>query len=802
MENQELSKSENFLRLVIDNIPQAIFWKDRHSNYLGCNRNFADDAGLETPESIVGKNDYDLPWTKEEADWYRECDRRIMDSDSPEYHILETQQRADGQQTWLETNKIPLHDREGKVVGILGTYEDITSRKQTEAALESQLQKTKLLSQITQAIRQSLNTQKIFQTAVTQIRELLKADRVGIYKFDPDSNCAEGEFVAEDVLAEYDSALAIKVRDRCLGEDCAVDYRQGKVLAIADIYNANLSDCHINILARFQIRANLVIPLLQGNELWGLLCIYQCSRPRQWQEEEIQFVQKIATQLSVALDQAQLLEREKEQRVLLDRQNKQLREAKEKADAANRAKSQFLANMSHELRTPLNAILGFTQVMKRDSLLNEKHQEFLDTINRSGEHLLQLINDILEMSKIEAGQIEFHETSFDLYALVSNLEDMFYLKANSKALDFVVDIDSSIPQYIKTDQGKLNQVLINLIGNAIKFTEKGSVTLQINKVSCQESANENISVLFSVEDTGLGIAPEEIDQLFAAFGQTATGRKAKEGTGLGLSISQKFVQLMHGDIIVSSRLAGGTIFSFEIPIRLAQAEIVQTDHSQPKVIALEPGQPQYRILVVDDRLESRQVLVHLLTPLGFQIKEAANGQEAVEIWSSWQPHLIWMDMRMPVMDGYEATKRIKAHVKGQATAIIALTASVFEEEKTIILSAGCDDFLRKPLRATDLFEKMAKHLGVRYIYEEPTLLVANEKILQESKIPEELESLSVELLTQLNQAAEIADDLVLTSLIEQISSEYSSLAAVLEDWLRQYRVDKIADLTKQALSKK
>ncbi|MGB5962684.1 MAG: urea ABC transporter substrate-binding protein, partial [Coleofasciculaceae cyanobacterium] len=463
-----------------------------------------------------------------------------------------------------------------------------------------------------------------------------------------------------------------------------------------------------------------------------------------------------------------------------------LQKAKEAAEVANRTKSEFLSKMSHELRTPLNAILGFTQVLIRDDALNLEQQEHLSVINRSGEHLLNLINDVLDMSKIESGRVSFNETSFDLYSLLDSIEEMLQLKAKSKNLQLIFECCSDVPQYVQTDQGKLRQILINLLGNAIKFTQEGSVKLSAflskpgqMEVSATASSNEPLKINLEVEDTGFGIAPEEMNALFKAFVQTQSGRQSQEGTGLGLPISKQFVELMGGKITVNSILNQGTTFKVEIPIKLAEAVDIETEQPRQKVVGLEPGQPSYRILVVEDRWENRQLLIKLLTPLGFEVQAAENGLEGVALWKSWEPHLIWMDMRMPVMDGYEATKQIKSQLKGQATVIIALTASALEEERSIVLSAGCDDFMRKPFQTSVLFEKLAQHLGVRYIYEP-----INSNLPQLKSNPEELKIDSLAVMSEqwrqeLYQAALSAHAKLIFQLIKQIPESNQALASTL-----------------------
>ena len=476
-----------------------------------------------------------------------------------------------------------------------------------------------------------------------------------------------------------------------------------------------------------------------------------------------------------------------------------MQQAKEAAEAANKAKSTFLANMSHELRSPLNAVIGFAQVMIRSKTLSQENQEDVGIILRSGEHLLALINQVLDLSKIEAGRTTIYEKSFDLYRLLGDLEDMFALKAEEKGLQLMFDREAEVPHYICTDEVKLRQVLINLLNNAIKFTSEGGVSVQVKggRGKVHKNSTDELPgrywLHFEVQDTGAGIAAEEIHQLFEAFVQTKTGKDSQEGTGLGLAISRQFVQLMGGEITVISDVGKGAMFQFDIQVHLVEAADIESKKSQHRVVALEPNQPSYRLLIVDDKPLNRQLLVKLLSPLGFELREANNGKEAVDIFMEWEPHLIWMDMRMPVMDGYEATKQIKTTTGGQATAIVALTASVLEEERAVILSAGCDDFMRKPFREEDIFAAMGKHLGVRYIYEDPapvSVAGAGESS-QEVLTPEAIASLSPDWMVEFKQNILSVDMEAIASSIAQIHTVNPSLADTLQDCINNFEYDRI-----------
>ncbi len=483
------------------------------------------------------------------------------------------------------------------------------------------------------------------------------------------------------------------------------------------------------------------------------------------------------------------------------------------AEAANQAKSSFLANMSHELRSPLTAILGFAGVMSRSRTLPEEHRENAGIITRSGEHLLALINQVLELSTIEAGRITLDETDFDLHCLLEDAEDMFRMQAENRGLKLVFDRAPETPCNIRSDQVKLRQVLINLVNNAVKFTQQGSVTVKIRAKDTGGSVMINISVA----DTGHGIRPDELDNLFEAFAQTETGRQSREGTGLGLPISRKFVQLMGGDITVDSKPGRGSTFSFDIYAGTAESsdKTMKKTGMRP-VIALEPDQQRYRILIADDRKNNRLLLVKLLAPLGFEVREAENGREAVSTWETWQPHLILMDMQMPVMDGYEAAKQIRecealSLKSGRTsqdnqprvsdfkfkTAIIAVTASVFEEDRAMVLSAGCDDFLRKPFLETDIFEMMQRHLDVRFVHEE-TGKRTGKREARAHFSREELETavgaLSFKLANKLAEAATYCEINEISKVIHEIRQQDTHLADALDRMAKDFNYDAILEL--------
>jgi CheY-like chemotaxis protein len=438
----------------------------------------------------------------------------------------------------------------------------------------------------------------------------------------------------------------------------------------------------------------------------------------------------------------------------------------------------------------------------------------LEVINRSGEHLLGLINDVLEMSKIESGRTSLNERNFDLHRLLEGLEDMFRLQTDDKGLSLRFELHPKLPRYIHTDEGKLRQVLMNLLGNAVKFTQEGGIELRAHHekifnepIKNGSDLNQRTSRLYiEVQDSGPGIAQEDLDAVFEPFVQSPNRQQAQEGTGLGLSISRQFAQLVGGDLSVSSELGQGSTFTLEIPITIVDPAIVPKESLNERVVGVAPGQPTYRLLIVDDKAVNRELLVKLLAPMGFEIREASDGQGAIDIWEQWNPHLIWMDMRMPVMDGYEATRQIKSTTKGQATVIIALTASALEEDRVIILSEGCDAYIRKPFHEDELFEALKVHLGVKFIYQ--TIKADDQEIDVRSEQTDELSSIedkqselvirlasvSTPIIDELQKATTLGylDDIL--QIINQMRKDDRMLADALAELAENYEHDRILSI--------
>ena len=463
---------------------------------------------------------------------------------------------------------------------------------------------------------------------------------------------------------------------------------------------------------------------------------------------------------------------------------------KEAALFANRAKSIFLANMSHEIRTPMNAILGFSQIMEKDPHLTEDQRENVSIINSSGEHLMALINNILEMSKIEAGRIQLNTTTFNLHALYDEVATLYRIKAEEKKLYLLFEPSADVPAYIMADEGKIRQIMSNLLNNAIKFTNEGGINIRLWSTKSEEG---KILLHTDVEDTGTGIGEEELGKVFEHFEQTRSGKQLHTGTGLGLAICKEYVHMMNGEISVKSQLGKGSLFRFYIEVAMGDDQDAIQNQIRQNITGIAPGQRIPCILVVDDKEPNRKLLVKMLTGIGFRVISANDGLEAVEAYREQRPDLIMMDMFMPAMDGFEAIQKIRQLPGGSDTRIFAVTASVFEEDKSQILKSGANEFISKPFRESEILEKTAAHLNLRYTYEQA--VAVKEQLKKTFTLtPEQVSTLPEELIKAIKEALIKGDLEMIEYHLLRIRDHNAAMADALIQLVKTFNLEKLNKL--------
>ena len=748
-QQSQLRESEQRYRRIVDTASEGIMVFDERYVTTFVNRRMADLLGYE-PEEMAGRKFSDYVFEEDLADIEEKiAARRRGVTERYEQRV----RRKDGHPLWMHVSATPILDAERHFQGSFSMFTDITQRKMAEDELRKHRdhledlvkQRTEELALLNQLVYGSLAStdvgawwidfkEKDTYHALDNTVQMLgnTPDKTGdkSYRLSrwagtlADTKAAFPEYAKaiDEALERFSGAISGKYKD----------YRA--------IYPVALPDGSVRW---FDARADVPMRDEQGRALLMTGTLIDITRLKQTEEALV--------------------------------------EAKERAEAANRAKSIFLASMSHELRTPLNVVLGFSRLMKNDPGILANQKENLDIIVRSGEHLLNLINNVLDISKIESGRVVLEESEVDLGQLLHELQSSLGVGAAEKGLSLTLEQSPALPRHIAVDAGKLRQVLINLIGNATKYTGTGGVKLRAGVVSWEPPRRARLR--FEVEDSGPGISQEDLERIFSPFVQLGNRAPIEAGSGLGLAISKQYVQLMGGNIGVASEPGKGSVFHFEVPVAVLPAVEIPAELGRGRVTGLAAGQPRFRILIAEDQPENRLLLHKLFEPLGFELRDAANGQEAVALFDEWRPHLIWMDIHMPGMDGLEAARRIKATEAGARAKIIALTAHALEEERKPILEAGCDDLVRKPFRDQELFEVMARHLGLKYLYEREgeRVIAAGPKAAIR---PEQWAALPAELLAQLRQAAVELDTARTLALIERVAEHDASIGAVLNELAR------------------
>lgn len=588
-----------------------------------------------------------------------------------------------------------------------------------EAALARQLQHAMLLEQTGLALASDDDSGNLLANALRQFgeafgvaRSFVRSGTTGIDGYRRGDFTLIAEYIDPSIQGKRDKSGP----DMLDGERFVTKLlRSDRSFAISDVSSrpdlfpdtSGFQDCGTQSI--------LAVRTLHQGEPNGYVVLQHCGEVREWQADEIKLLESLAGQFGMVL--AQIAQQERD-----ERHRRELEKAKHEADLANRSKSDFLAKMTHELRTPLNAIIGFSELLSDDHDLTHRQRETLDIINHSGEHLLGVINDILEVSKIEAGKVEMRQERFNLSNLLASVYEMLAFGAKNKGLSFSIDKIGDLPGDIIADKGKLRQVLVNLVGNATKFTESGGISISVRASQLLPDSNRRY-IGFEIRDSGPGIAEEELPKLFEKFTQTESGQKARRGTGLGLAISKAFVEMMGGWVEVASTVGVGTVFRFTILCEEATGEgtVAATGEGGFAPVAtgqrgrrLAAGHPEVRILIVEDQPANRLLATRILRSAGFALCEAENGAEGVEKWRSFHPHLILMDEEMPVMRGREATRIIREESGDNGPVIVALTAFALDETRIAALSNGSDDFLAKPFRIDDLLGMISRHLPVEF----------------------------------------------------------------------------------------
>ena len=693
---------------------------------------------------------------------------------------------------------------------------NVLEKNYLKSSLAKNQKQQQLISNIALRILQSLDLSEIFKITVKEIHKFLGCDRILLYRFD--SNLT-GNIVAESVKSGWTKFLGTTTIDTCFQIQSLEKFEQGGITTVDNLDLAEYSQCYLDLLKTFQVKAKAIVPILYqssstNRKLWGLLISHYCDREHHWQKEEIETLKKLSWHLSIAIQQAELfknitdelaLRRQAEKKIRqaqkqlhqanlslekrVKERTKELEQSKQAAETANRAKDYFLAHISHELRTPLNSILGFTQILKKDSNFEEIQHRHLDSIYQSGQHLLILINDLLDLSKITAKKLKLEPNNFDLITFLNKLVDMTNLQARQKGLDFHYQLLSPLPRVVYGDETRLRQVLLNLLNNAVKFTETGSVIFTVGFVKDLEK------IRFQVQDTGVGIPAEQLKTIFLPFEQLSNNARAREGTGLGLTISSNLVQLMDSQIQIKSTLGQGSTFWFDLDLPAVDSTTAcVTLENQYRFIGYEGR--RRKILVVDDNTDNCQVLVNWLKPLGFELSEAENGRQGLAIARSFQPDLILLDLVMPIMDGVSMATKIRQDSQLKEVLIFAISANAKFTESINSHHNLFDAFLSKPVDLNQLLDMLEASLELEWITAEST--ETNLNISTPSQLIPDREQL--EELLELAKIGDILQVIAQVESLEKLNERYSLFTRQVKQLANNFQLQKLVALFEKNLN--
>jgi PAS domain S-box-containing protein len=790
-EQTPISKPE-MLNALMDNIPDSIYFKDLESRFIRVSKALIGRLKINNTDEALGKTDFDF-FTKEHAAKALHDEQYIINSGMPLIKLEEKETYAGREDRWVSTTKMPLYNKEGKVIGTFGISRDITDIKKSEKELKHLNSILRAIRDIDQLIVKEKNIRNLTENACKILTGNHGYYDAGIILLNNIGRITEYAEVGTgknfiSLVKNLEKGRTINCWEKAINSSEVVLITNPKTDCI---------DCPLTKACSG--RGLMLSKLVHGKKAYGIL---SASIPLEYIEnkQEQELFGEIANDIAFALHNSELEQKRKKTEEKLRIAKIDAEKSLKKAQAADSAKSEFLANMSHEIRTPMNAILGFSEILK-EQLKDPKYIEYTDTIIASGKTLLGLINDILDLSKIEAGKVDLQYRPVDPHSLFGDITKIFATKIKNKGLKFITDIDEKLPESLLLDEVRIRQILFNLVGNAAKFTTDGYIELKVKKVFHPDRSK--IDLIFSVKDTGIGISVEDKKIIFDAFRQSkGQSTKIYGGTGLGLAITKKLAELMNGEITLESTVGKGSIFT----VKIKEVSVASVEHAKDerKTDIEDISFCNQKVLVVDDIQSNRLLLSEILSIYGLAVLEATNGKEAINIIKSQSPDLVLMDLRMPVMDGYEAIKILKGNKRLKNIPVIVLTASAMKTSEEDIRKIGGDGYLRKPISRPQLLAELKKYLKYKIIPKDETMmcsapekanaiiktaLVPVNSTLRIKKSPELINILENEIFVKygklkkefiINDIEDFAEEM------QELGSKYS--AEVLSDWGKKLSV--------------